>query len=89
MRGRGLRWKCSISKVKKKKRDWNVSVSTRTRDEGTDLLDGYMTLLSGSRAWNGRAIVVVSTKCNGMSKRGPLLRGGGNYNRDISDRHDI
>lgn len=49
------------------------------RDEGTDLLDGYTTLLSGSRAWNGRAIVVVSTKCSGMSKRGALLRGGGNY----------
>lgn len=63
----------------KKKEVGMLVYSTRTRDEGTDLLDGYMTLLSGSRAWNGRAIVVVSTKCSGMSKRGALLRGGGNY----------
>lgn len=66
-----------------------MSVFSLDAGRGTDLLDGYMTLLSGSRAWNGRAIVVVRTKCSGMSKRGALLRGGGNYNRDISDRHDI
>lgn len=64
--------------VKKKKR-LECQCFDADAGRGTDLLDGYMTLLSGSRAWNGRAIVVVSTKCSGMSKRGALLRGGGNY----------